>query len=64
MQESFISICLRVDEVGERVAGVERDGGGREQGETEFHFRFCWVVVGCCTIAVQLNISKRRRTFN
>ena len=47
MQASFIVICLRADEVGERVAGVERDGGGREQGETEFHFRFCWLCWLC-----------------
>lgn len=46
MQESFISICLRADEVGERVAGVERDGGRREQGETEFHF----VLVGLLVV--------------
>lgn len=38
MQGSFISICLRVDEVGDRAASVERDGGGREEGETDFHF--------------------------
>jgi len=47
MQASFIVICLRADEMGERVASVERDGGGREQGETEFHFRFCWLCWLC-----------------
>lgn len=38
MQASFIVICLRADEVGERTAGVKRDGCGREEGETDFHF--------------------------
>lgn len=47
MQESFISICLRVDEVGERATNGERDGGGREEGETDFHF----VLVGLLVAA-------------
>lgn len=45
MQGSFISICLRVDEVGKRAPVVERDGGGREEGETDFHFVFVGLLV-------------------
>lgn len=47
MQESFISICLRVDKVGECAADGERDGGGCEEGETDFHF----VLVGLLVAA-------------
>lgn len=65
MQASFIIICLRADEVRKRVAGVERDGGGRKQGETEFHFRFCWVVlVVPLSAALGRNISNGRSKCN